>query len=539
MVVKANKHADGHRRPPGHLRLVGRAVRRRLQPLLPGQGRRPRRRRRLHPGPRRARHLRPGLPRGPPHRGAARRLPPRDRRRRPVELPAPAAHAGLLGVPDGVDGPRPARRRSTRPASTATCTSARSTTPPSRGCGASSATARPTSPRRSARSRWPGASASTTSSGSSTATSSGSTGRCGATARSSRSSRRSSGAPGGTSSRSSGARSGTSCWPRDVDGVLLDRMNDTVDGDFQRYATESRRLHPRPLLRPRPAAAAHGRPPHRRGAPRPAPRRPRLPEALRGLQGGHRADGRAHGHPGQDDQGVDARPRRRGPQRHPPDQEDDDGAAPRAARAPLPPRPDPRGGAGRRRRAAVLPAAGGLARAHLPDGSAPGPRRLAAQAGGAHQAAAHPARRRGVRRARRRLGQAGGVDHDGLHPPAADPGPRRGLRPADRADHPRRGPHLRHGLAVQGVRHLRGAGPEVRAGRPLAAAVLQGVHQRPAARGGHHRGRLDWRRGSPPAPPTPPAACRWCRSSPSTRCSGSSGSATSSGRPPTPGPGAS
>ena len=120
-----------------------------------------------------------------------------------------------------------------------------------------------------------------------------------------------------------------------------------------------------------------------------------------------------------------------------------------------------------------------------------------------------------------------------------DAGPGRGLRPADRADHPRRGPHLRHGLAVQGVRDLRRAGPEVRAGRPLAAAVLQGVDQRPAARGGHHRGRLDWRRGSPPAPRTPPAACRWCRSSSSTRCSASSGSATSSGRPPTPGPAAS
>ena len=38
----------------------------------------------------------------------------------PVELPAPAAHARLLGVPHGVDGPRPASTRSTRPASTAT-----------------------------------------------------------------------------------------------------------------------------------------------------------------------------------------------------------------------------------------------------------------------------------------------------------------------------------------------------------------------------------------------------------------------------------
>ena len=203
-----------HRRPPVHLRLVGRALRGRLQPLLPGQGRRPGRRPRLHPGPRRARHLRPGLPRGP-----ARPRTQLDHFRReiggdgPVELPAPPAHARLLGVPDGLDGPRPDQLDLPGPLQPLPAQ------PPHRrhqrqsGCGASSATARPTSPRRSARSRSPAASSSTTSSGSSTATCSASTVRCGATARSSRSSRPSSGAPAGTSSRSSGARSGTSCWP--------------------------------------------------------------------------------------------------------------------------------------------------------------------------------------------------------------------------------------------------------------------------------------------------------------------------------------
>ena len=114
--------------------------------------------------------------------------------------------------------------------------------------------------------------------------------------------------------------------------------------------------------------------------------------------------------------------------------------------------------------------------------------------------------------------------------------PRPELRPARRADHPRRGPHLRHGLAVPGARHLRLAGPEVRAGRPRPAALLHRVHRRPDPRGGHHRGRrpgvVD--RGRHVA--TPPAACRWCRSSSSIRCSGSSGSATSSGPRPTPGP---
>ena len=79
--------------------------------------------------------------------------------------------------------------------------------------GASSATARWTSPSRSVRSGWPGANTSTTWCSSSTATCNGWMVRCAGTARSSRSSRRSSGAPDGTSSRSSGARAGTSSWP--------------------------------------------------------------------------------------------------------------------------------------------------------------------------------------------------------------------------------------------------------------------------------------------------------------------------------------
>ena len=63
---------------------------------------------------------------------------------------------------------------------------------------------------------------------------------------------------------------------------------------------------------------------------------------------------------------------------------------------------------------------------------------------------------------------------------------------------------------------------------------LHGEEGRPDPRGGHHRGRARWRRGSRRRRRTPPAACPWCRSSPSIRCSASSGWATSSGRPPTP-----
>ena len=85
------------RRPPLDVRVGGRALRGRLQPLLPRQGRRRLRRPGLLPGPRRARHLRPRVPRGPAHRGAARPLPARGRRRRAAVVPAPAAHARRSG----------------------------------------------------------------------------------------------------------------------------------------------------------------------------------------------------------------------------------------------------------------------------------------------------------------------------------------------------------------------------------------------------------------------------------------------------------
>ena len=124
------------------------------------------------------------------------------RRARPDVVPASAADARLLAVPDRLDGnradqrdlpgalhalpaaPRPARRRTRGRSSVVS--------------GASSATARWTSPSRSPRSRWRRASSSTTAPSSSTATCSASTGRCAAMAGSSTSSSRCSRAPAGT-----------------------------------------------------------------------------------------------------------------------------------------------------------------------------------------------------------------------------------------------------------------------------------------------------------------------------------------------------
>ena len=82
-------------------------------------------------------------------------------------------------------------------------------------------------------------------------------------------------------------------------------------------------------------------------------------------------------------------------------------------------------------------------------------------------------------------------------------------------------------------------GQKLRARRPRPAAVVHRGPGRPDPRGGHHRERVDRQlhRRRPPATPT--GACRWSPSTSSIRCSASSGSATSSGRPPTPGPEAS
>ena len=77
MVVARQPRVGGHRRSHLDLRVGGHAVRGGLQPLLPRQGRRPRRRRRVLPGACVAGHLRPRLPRGPLHRAAPPRLPAR------------------------------------------------------------------------------------------------------------------------------------------------------------------------------------------------------------------------------------------------------------------------------------------------------------------------------------------------------------------------------------------------------------------------------------------------------------------------------
>ena len=417
-----------HRRPPRHLRLVGVALRGRLQPLLPGQGRRHPRRPRVLPGPRRARHLRPGVPRGPAHRRAARRLPAGGRRHRHLVVPAPPPDARLLGVPHGLDGPRSDqldlrgplpqvppeptdrrhqpepgvvlhRRRRDRRARDPRVDLARGPRGPRQpdlGRQLQPAASRRPGPRQ--RQDHPGAR--------------GSVPRGGL--------ERHQGRVGLQVGRAAPARRRRRAAQQDEH-----HRRRTVPALRRR----GRRVHPRRLLRPRPPPAEDGGAPLRRRHPQPAPRRSRLQEALRRLQGRHRDRGPPDRHPRQDHQGLDARRGRGGPQRHPPDQEDDRRPSCASLRDRLYLQDEiPEEVAHRRRRAALHHVAGGDARARVLPRSDQGARRRPPVAAGPDPQGDHPAERRRLHRAARRVGDAGGRHDDGLHPPAAQPRPRRRLR---------------------------------------------------------------------------------------------------------------
>ena len=93
---------------------------------------------------------------------------------------------------------------------------------------------------------------------------------------------------------------------RDVDGVLVNKMNTTVDGEFQKYATS-----PAPTSVSTSSGRIRG---CRRWSSTSATRTcnapawwARLPQAVRGLPGGDRERGQPDGDPGQDREGLDAR----------------------------------------------------------------------------------------------------------------------------------------------------------------------------------------------------------------------------------------
>ena len=118
---------------------------------------------------------------------------------------------------------------------------------------------------------------------------------------------------------------------QDKDGVLLNKMNSTVDGEFQRYAVEDGAyvrdnfFSPDPRLR---QMVSHLTDDDLRNLPRGG-------HDYRKLYAAYKAavENLGSGAPtvilAQDGEGLDPRPRLRGPQRDAPDQEDDQGAAAR------------------------------------------------------------------------------------------------------------------------------------------------------------------------------------------------------------------
>ena len=88
-----------------------------------------------------------------------------------------------------------------------------------------------------------------------------------------------------------------------------------------------------------------------------------------------------------------------------------------------------------------------------------------------------PARRRGLRRAAQGSGKQQVATTHGDRPAVQGPDEGQGDRPALRADHPGRGPHLRPGRDLPDGQDLLPARPGVRRGRPRPAAVLQGVRR--------------------------------------------------------------
>ena len=158
---------------------------------------------------------------------------------------------------------------------------------------------------------------------------------------------------------------------KDVDGVLVNQMNRTPDGDVPDLLGRGRRLHPRALLRRRRAPEEDGRAPVRPRDRAAAARRPRLPQGVRRVRGRRQPRRPADGDPRPHRQGLDDRGAG-GQERHPPDEEAQRRRAqdvPRPARA-ADLRQGDRRGLHQGRVGAVLPPGRGQRRARVPAASA-------------------------------------------------------------------------------------------------------------------------------------------------------------------------
>ena len=270
---------------------------------------------------------------------------------------------------------------------------------------------------------------------------------------------------------------------RDVDGVLLNKMNTSVDGEYQKYATEDGayiRQHffgPDPRLR---ALVEHLSDDDLRNLPRGG-------HDYRKMYAAYKAATETTGQPtvilAKTIKGWTLGPEIEARNSTHQIKKMNAAAAQAASRPPLPrgrnPGLGPRGG-----RTAVLRPAGRFGGIRVHDGAASGPQRLTPAPGGEGEAAAG-AGGEDAGRVRQRLGQAVGLDDHGLRRHAAQPAARQGARSARRADHPGRGPNLRHGRPVQGGQDLRAPRTAVRAGGLEIDVDLLRSARRPDPGGGH------------------------------------------------------
>ena len=268
------------------------------------------------------------------------------------------------------------------------------------------------------------------------------------------------------------------------------------------FQGQGRRVHPQRVFRQVSRAAEAGGAHVRRRDGRSAARRPRSAEGLQRLQARRGAQRIAHRDPGQDHQRLRAGRSGRRPQRHASAEE-----AERRRDALLPPplrysdfrRDRPHG--------FVLSAAGGQPRDALSPRAAGSAGRQSAGAFGAEDH--HPgAAARSLRGIAGRVAGPRSLHHDGVRPRADAPAQGQESKPVHRADHPGRSAHVRHGIAVPAVRHLRQPRPALQAGGQREFPVLQGSQERPDP-GRRASPKPDrWLRSPPRAQPTPTTACR-------------------------------
>ena len=127
---------------------------------------------------------------------------------------------------------------------------------------------------------------------------------------------------------------------KDKKGLLLERMEKAVDGDYQNYKVRGGAYTRAALLRHAPRAARAGREPDRRRHLAAEPRRPRSEQDLRRVSRRGEAHRPAHRDPRQDREGLRHGRGRRGQELHAPAEEARRGGA---AEVPRPlPHPDPR-----------------------------------------------------------------------------------------------------------------------------------------------------------------------------------------------------